>query len=194
METPKFKPKFGAPKMEDMLVNTDYAFSYSPLDERSSETVKARNTTVTKREVQAIIALQLNSLRKQLRSCTWELYPELAPTGRLHYHGIIRVNDIIDFYYRDLYYLQQKGTYEIDTIGTPSKDKPKDVHQDIINWRNYCTKQSGIWVEYFDGYPASRIPYTSEKSINLQKNKKMLNEDMSNQWPSVEEWPKDHAD
>lgn len=47
------------------------------------------------------------------------LYPELSPIGKLHYHGVIVINDVFLFYFEDLKLLKDFGSFEIDTIADP---------------------------------------------------------------------------
>lgn len=62
-----------------------------------------------------------------------KLYLESSPTGRLHWHGIISINDLLSFYLVTLRSLQHWCTYEIDTIN------------DIAKWKIYCTKQEFVF-------------------------------------------------
>lgn len=53
---------------------------------------------------------------------------EISQTGRLHYHGYIVIEQIIEFFFYDIPLLQSLGAYEIDTIA------------DEVKWEAYVIK------------------------------------------------------
>ena len=59
---------------------------------------------------------------------------ESSSTGRMHFHGIIKIRDIGRFLMTDLRSIGAAGTYEIDTLN----DTPEI-------WYEYCLKQYHIW-------------------------------------------------
>lgn len=56
------------------------------------------------------------------------LYPEISGKGRIHFHGKIKIIDVIDFYLYGVYKLMLIGHIEIDTI------------KDVKVWDTYMTK------------------------------------------------------
>lgn len=76
---------------------------------------------------------------------SYRLYPEFAPkTGRLHYHGYIRIEDIFDFECFGLPYLTDWCHIDIDTI------ENKDI------WDKYISKNKKHMLK---GFKALCLPY-----------------------------------
>jgi len=93
-----------------------YAFSLNP------EYQAEKFATVTRDRM--IVNHVKNQLHK-LHGCTYAMYPEFAPlTGRLHYHGYLKITKVYDFY-----------------LTLPKVRKLCQIEIDIIN-----DKQ--IWEEY----------------------------------------------
>lgn len=61
----------------------------------------------------------------------WILYPEFDNKLRLHYHGLVVVNDKIKMY---------KTKHKLDKIGHTKIDKPKDF-KNRLTYLIYCQKQ-----------------------------------------------------
>lgn len=102
-----------------------------------------------------------------------KLWMESSGTGRIHFHGIIKVLDLPKFVFF-LKELNRISHFEIDTIGecncnSKKKDKPKCTGMHI--WNEYITKQYPIWNNYF-----SKFPYYYPMVINKQTNIIRLNE------------------
>lgn len=57
-----------------------------------------------------------------------DLYLESSPTGRFHFHGIIRFTNLKHYLFM-LNKLNENASYEVDTI------------KDLTVWMKYCTKQ-----------------------------------------------------
>lgn len=74
----------------------------------------------------------------------YELYYELSPLGRQHYHGFLTVSNIAGFYTKDIHVLRMIGTFCI-------KQQTMDSEGIINNiWFTYCTKQQEIWKDKFN--------------------------------------------
>lgn len=75
---------------------------------------------------------QMDNIFKSLKYSRVELRPELSQGSRWHYHGHIKIDNIMKFYIYDLPILRQNGSYEIDKIN------------DFKIWMTYCTKQEEL--------------------------------------------------
>lgn len=73
----------------------------------------------------------LRTLRRSVNA-QYNICIELSRGGRLHYHGTIKILNIINFYIQDLPALLEEGMLEIDTI------KDDEV------WTTYCHKQESL--------------------------------------------------
>lgn len=71
----------------------------------------------------------MNGMFSRWTSCDLELYCELSSRGRAHFHGVIEIKDLANFYYYDVPKMLLHFSVEIDTI------KDMDV------WQFYCRKQ-----------------------------------------------------
>lgn len=77
--------------------------------------------------------------------CQIEAVPEISSNGRFHYHGLIKITNIMKFYIEDLPVLRDGATYEIDTIS------------DMTAWKTYMYKQQYLMEPLTKEYG---IPYT----------------------------------
>lgn len=57
---------------------------------------------------------------KSLKYCKFNLTLDISSGGRLHYHGYIKILNLVSFYFHDIHILQYEGTYEIDIITDPA--------------------------------------------------------------------------
>lgn len=78
-----------------------------------------------------------------------KLYMESSPIGRLHFHGIISIINMVG-YVDFLMYINKWYTYEIDTISEDEEGK--------VSWQEYYLKQHDIWLQLLNkhsliGYP-----------------------------------------
>jgi CDP-glycerol glycerophosphotransferase (TagB/SpsB family) len=84
----------------------------------------------------------------------YQMYPELSRTGRLHFHGFIKVNDILNFYLKVVHGKlnakfggKPQYIFEIDTIGNGiDENSPAE----LLKWYKYCTKQQPLWKAKFE--------------------------------------------
>lgn len=78
-----------------------------------------------------------NALNLLLNKCSkhYILFPEFTElTSRLHYHGVIRIDDRIKFHHIK---------YKLDNIGITKIDKLK-TPKDHISWLVYCMKDWAV--------------------------------------------------
>lgn len=95
----------------------------------------------------------------------WILYPEFSKESRLHYHGIVRMDDKIKFH---------KTKYRIDkTVGFVKVEELKKVI-DHFRWLIYCQK------EYAD---TSRL-----LKVFMRRKIKTRNLKNQNNSPSILDW------
>lgn len=91
-----------------------------------------------------------------LNHCEVSIVPEASPQGKLHYHGTIKIKDILNFYLLDLPHIKHYGSLEIDEIN------------DSVKWDTYCSKQEKIMKIFCDKHGT---PYRLEKKQNEIINK-----------------------
>lgn len=104
---------------EEVDTNTTYSFSINP--SKQYETQKTRLKLI-----QNDLCKTLSYLGNQ-KVFSFELYPELSQTGRLHWHGDIKIYNVLEFY-TNLIRIKDHVTFEIDTI------------DDMTKWNEYKTK------------------------------------------------------
>lgn len=108
--------KFKVIKPEDCVIDTLYSFSYNPEEQP---------------DIQRFYNIRLNEFESwsqrvyevfaSLRYSHIRTYMEISRSGRLHFHGYIKIKDIVQFYFYDLRKLKHYGTFEIDFINDPLK-------------------------------------------------------------------------
>lgn len=95
----------------------------------------------------------------------YTLYPEFSTPNatktklgpRLHYHGIIKFTNVMEFYKRGYLSLLKWCMFEIDTI------------EDRSIWKKYCHKNTLIVKPWFE---SNKIPYKITHQSRLYKVKK----------------------
>lgn len=110
-------------KPENMILNTNYAFSLNP--QQQPEIV---NFYKVKLNTYKDWSNQIYDKFRTMRYCKISTYLEISKLGRFHFHGTIKIHDKIKFVLYDLKRLMDIGTLEIDTI------------EDEMKWHLYCTK------------------------------------------------------
>lgn len=102
-------------------IGMKYAFSFNPIQQPPntySETLTQYN--------------EWNKLQhkffSELKYCKFALYLDMSSLGRLHYHGYIIINDICNFFFKDIPNIGKHGSYEIDFI------------KDHVIWETYVMK------------------------------------------------------
>ena len=99
----KFKNSHTAPKIEDIELNQEMAFTFNPVSEADPE----RPTM----QFISVIYKKLFDLAKA-GGFNWLLYPEASPIGRIHFHGYMRITDI-QKWIRAVVVLKDIGTFAI---------------------------------------------------------------------------------
>ena len=82
------------------------------------------------------------------------LYPEISKTGRLHYHGTIKLVDSFEFYIHIIPLIKEVANMDIDTIADPEI------------WEQYYTKDRLIMLEGMRQYD---IPYVLDNDTNIKR-------------------------
>lgn len=72
-----------------------------------------------------------------------EVYPELSPNGRLHYHGYIIIEDLFGFYSHDIRLINSWCNFVISKLKGQSDDH-------LQEWVNYVQKQMKVMKPAFD--------------------------------------------
>lgn len=111
------------PSPEDIIQDSIMAFTYNP--KRQPLTPNFKLDLITWHN-------GMDNIFKSLKYCHIVLRPELSPGLRWHYHGQIKIQEIMKFYIYDLPLLRENGSYEIDTI------------KDLEIWTAYCSKQEEL--------------------------------------------------
>lgn len=111
---------------EEMVACTWYTITLNPKNQFFDETA----TRHTPRLAECIDYLY--ECLAYLKNVRIELYPEISSLGRVHYHGILKVYDIFEFYLKDIPMLKDICSFEIDKIDS------------METWIKYCTKQKSI--------------------------------------------------
>lgn len=113
------KAKNQIPEMDTIVTGVTYAFSYNPSD-------KHQYFSQTNRLNKCIVDLDSILLYKSMK---YELYPELSRKGRIHFHGYITFENIIEAYLYAIPHMLKHGTMTIIPI------------EDSVKWMQYCCKQ-----------------------------------------------------
>lgn len=127
-----YKEKISTIAPEDVVEGKEYAFTYSP------ELQPLRQNGGFKLQAIANYAMDTFSVFAKCRNCAIRAVHEISRKGRLHYHGYIRIYNVVAFYFNDLKKLSESGTLEIDHIN------------DEYIWLRYVYKQHNLmrpWIE-----------------------------------------------
>lgn len=89
----------------------------------------------------------MDNMFKSLKHSSVKLNLELSSNSRWHYHGTIKISNIMKFYIFDLPILKESCSLEIDKI------------EDLNIWTAYCTKQESLMKPICKEYG---IPYKYE--------------------------------
>lgn len=103
----------------------------------------------------------LNKINKCV-NCNINVNPELSSSGKWHYHGWIKIQDLARFMLYDIKILKQYFCFEIDTIANEDK------------WREYVLKGEFYMKEFCE---SEKIPYkiqTGDKLVKLTDNDKLF--------------------
>lgn len=110
------------PKLEELQDHDIFAFTIAPSDGRQYWHDHDR------------LPKAINLIKSALKSQHFEykLYIETSPTGRIHGHGWLWINNPIGFVIHDVHHITSNNTICIKPIDDPHR------------WDEYCTKQSHI--------------------------------------------------
>lgn len=134
MNKTDYKPKNQGVKFDFLAPLKHYAFTINPKQECKSSNIKGWYRD------------QWNELRSIIKGCSAQLHLESSPTGRLHWHGYIKVTNVADFR-SFLYALALHGTYVI-----------KEQFEGR-EWEEYIQKQRNIWSIIVDGWKDPNLTY-----------------------------------
>lgn len=122
------KPKTQIPEMDTIVTGVTYAFTYNPSD-------KHQYFGQSNRLNKCVADLDTIMFYKSMR---YEIYPELSRKGRIHFHGYVIFDEIVDSYMYSIPFLLKHGTVVIKQI------------DDSVTWMQYCCKQYKFheWCNY----------------------------------------------
>lgn len=140
------------PSPEDMNDNDIYSFTFNP--EVQPLTPKFTLDLITWHN-------GIDNILKQLQFSNVVLRPELSQGSRWHYHGQIKIKNIMKFFIFDLPVLRENGSFEIDTI------------EDNNKWLDYCKKQETKMKDLCKEYG---IPYVYENDKPMKIKVQPLND------------------
>lgn len=115
------KSPFECPSVEDISKDVTYAFTFNPSDGYQEWDQPLRINRFIDRMVPVFDKLSVTA--------EVEATLEISKGGRLHYHGIIKFKNILNFFVDTVYWLRTVGTYCIKEI------------EDVEKWTEYCGKQ-----------------------------------------------------
>lgn len=131
-------------KVEELQLDIPYAITISPEEQFVGYAKQTRSNvyTLPNKTFKDYVA-------KHLQVCKYsgyELFFEMSPVGRQHYHGFVTIKDISMFVTKDMHILRSIGAFVIKRI-TDEGPKGQDVNTEAgtLTWHKYCSKQSGIW-------------------------------------------------
>lgn len=127
------KPKHQLIAPEEVNPSCTYTFTVSPREQYTH----SKDLTLEKHLKQILTIINKLGTNKDYY---FQLYPELSSTGRLHYHGTIKISNPFNFYL-NVQKVIDDCTMEIDTIEDP----------DI--WKQYQLKQQHLWKDIKYPYP-----------------------------------------
>lgn len=140
------------PPPEEMVANMAYAISYNP--EVQPLSPKFTLDLITWHN-------GMDNIFKDLKYSHVNLNVEMSSGTRWHYHGTIKVDNIMKFFIYDLPVLREHGSFEIDTI---SDNEP---------WKQYCHKQETLMKDICKEYG---IPYHYDSKKTMKVKVEPLND------------------
>nr|UOF76863.1 rep protein [Cressdnaviricota sp.]UOF79567.1 rep protein [Cressdnaviricota sp.] len=127
----KYPTEMKVPAPEELSIGNWYAFTLNPNDLyqiTSFDQDSVNNFNEDMRHLFSGISSSTHFL----------VWLEFSKKGRFHWHGIIRVNDPIDFYLLDLPHLIAYSNIDLDTI------------RDMPEWLMYCQKNRQLMERLWD--------------------------------------------
>lgn len=124
-----FRKKHDAMKIEDIETGQLYAFTLNP------------NDSIGKNELlTAYCTKHQKALRDILDEVRLSIYPEISPTGRVHFHGTIQINNLYSWA-RSVGGLLHLYTFCMKPISDDESVKEKGAYK---SWFEYCIKQQSF--------------------------------------------------
>lgn len=145
-------------KYEDCKNDTVYTITLNPKNEYQYFTNEDRKQAFFRYHKNYIQKLTFLTKPIMTNIFTTELYMEISPTGRLHFHGTIKILNKHMFYIHVLYKLQDMYSYEIDHLTDP------------VIWTKYCLKQQPFYDKMEVGHDFKRMTkdfYTANALDNI---------------------------
>jgi len=137
-----FSPNDGSknkmPPVHQMCEEKWYTFSYNP----EVQPVLYNGTV----EYGDWLMEQRRHLSEYDKTCSLQLFMDISTSGRLHWHGIIKIHNLKNFMIFTLPLIIKRASTEIDFLTDP------------VEWHNYCTKTLHILDEYYITQPALAVP------------------------------------
>lgn len=130
-------------KLEEYEVGTHYAITINPPDKRLY--LKSHH------QLDYGLGKEINAHLEWVSLCEgvqFQLYPELSPTGRLHYHGTILMKNIMIFMTHDIKIIDNHCQYCIKHI------------DDTDEWIQYITKQAPLMEVVIENHTLHEYPIT----------------------------------
>lgn len=131
--------------VEKIILGEDYTLTINPRLQPDLRNVSLKRT---KASIGMVYRKLYENLVQYKDYLDMVIFPEFSSTGRLHYHGTIKINNII-MYLNFVNQLADWAHYEIDTIGPKESDR--------LTWEKYIQKQKIYMLPLFKdnvfGYP-----------------------------------------
>lgn len=123
-------------KPENVTLGNKLAFSFNP----ESQPV-VQNFSQVKLTTFSSWSQEVYKVFDRCRYCTIETVMEISAGGRLHFHGYITINKLIEFYFFDLKILKFHGSFEIDSIGESVTSWDEYIHKLKSPMKDFCIKE-----------------------------------------------------
>lgn len=139
---------------EDCSLNYGYCFTFNPqIQPLDVEGSKNANSSLWQFSPHDDLKLHLKTwyvacrnLFESMRGCKiYDMVVEISDKGRYHFHGRLKITDIMDFYTFDIPILDKKAHYCIcQQLG----DAPSDKEVKYKTWDEYLNKQQQFMKPY----------------------------------------------
>lgn len=143
---------FTSISIEKIILNTKYAFTYSPAHQCEDSYID---------RLKAFVQHSKKTLH-ELKGSIYQLHLESSPAGILHWHGYIQIYDIRQWAVYDVVYLKKHGHVCI-----------KVIESDDI-WTEYITKQKVIWLTTIESLVWDNPHYKVPKPVEMVNPKKKI--------------------
>lgn len=167
-----FHAKYLCVSPEDVIIDHDYAFSINFEHQTNVYNQKSDSFQYTRPLAQ--FKDYCKKVLMRMKGCSYKIYFEMSPLGRMHWHGYLRIHDIHAFYTFDIQILKSYSTFVIKPI-TDEK------------WNAYVLKQQKIWsteplTSLF--YPDTLLKKVGQKEIKvLDRNRREEQEIFAQEQP-----------